>query len=187
MKKNPYSTLLMVILVPVVLYITIMLVFGHSATSWHVSELPDTGSKTSYANHTLLPGISGYIDRTGMRGFQDTELQLETREFSTLGGLYGILPQSSKEDLKRVMASTPVETKDIKAQRSMSTRSIHTAPLTGKVRCFRWISVIFRMTNSRITGHGNIQSTNTRTEHTALWSGNARRDIKSDGSSSRML
>ena len=132
MKKNSHSTLLMVILVPVVLYITIMLVFGHSATSWHVSEVSDTGSKTSYANHTLLPGISGYIDRTGMRGFQDTELQLETREFSTLGGLYGILPQSSKEDLKRVMASTPTETKDIKGTKVNEYKIDSYRPFDGK-------------------------------------------------------
>ena len=117
MKNHPVASVLIIISIPVVLYVLFIFVFATSFVSWKVKPVTDAESKAQLGREALLPEIGDYVERTGMRGFQDVDLQIETREFSSLAELYAVFPESSKDVLKRAMASTPVTTKDIKGKK----------------------------------------------------------------------
>ena len=52
-------------------------------------------AKVSQAEQALLPDIAEYVDRYGLRGFQDVDLQIETVKFDSIDDLVNAFPYLS--------------------------------------------------------------------------------------------
>ena len=99
-----------------------------SLTSFQVTKDLSYDAKVSQAKQALLPDIAQYVDRYGMRGFQDVDLQIETVKFDSIGELtetfpylssYGTVEPQSGRDVKNKKA-TVYEIETFKPSRDKS-------------------------------------------------------------------
>ena len=82
----------LIIAIPVALYLIVGFAFMFSLGSYQTkSNLSDEG-KASLAREALMPQIAEYIERYGTRGFQDIDLQIETRTFKNFDELVEVMP-----------------------------------------------------------------------------------------------
>lgn len=99
-----------------------------SLASFQVTKDLSYDAKVSQAKQALLPDIAQYVDRYGMRGFQDVDLQIETVKFDSIGELaetfpylssYGTVEPQSGRDVKNKKA-TVYEIETFKPSRDKS-------------------------------------------------------------------
>ena len=111
-KPNHFTrNVLIIIAIPVALYLIIGLIFMFSFATYQTkSNLSDEG-KASLAKEALMPQIAQYVERYGTRGFQDVDLQIETRTFKNFDELVEAMPY-----LARYKDSESVSGSDIKGK-----------------------------------------------------------------------
>ncbi len=112
--KHPILRILIILLTPVILYFGFMYMFVYSLTKWHVREAPGIETKTSLSNEALIPELANYVERSGTRGFQDVDLQVETCPFASIDELCAALPSGSETAIRNAMSSNPEKSSDIK-------------------------------------------------------------------------
>lgn len=66
-----------------------------SLASFKVTGDLSEDAKVSMAEQALLPDIAEYVDRYGLRGFQDVDLQIETVKFDSIDDLVKAFPYLS--------------------------------------------------------------------------------------------
>ena len=66
-----------------------------SLASFKVTRDLSEDAKVSMAEQALLPDIAEYVDRYGLRGFQDVDLQIETVKFDSIDDLVKACPYLS--------------------------------------------------------------------------------------------
>ena len=66
-----------------------------SLASFKVTGDLSEDTKVSMAEQALLPDIAEYVDRYGLRGFQDVDLQIETVKFDSIDDLVKACPYFS--------------------------------------------------------------------------------------------
>ena len=66
-----------------------------SLASFKVTGDLSEDTKVSMAEQALLPDIAEYVDRYGLRGFQDVDLQIETVKFDSIDDLVKAFPYLS--------------------------------------------------------------------------------------------
>ena len=66
-----------------------------SLASFKVTGDLSEDAKVSMAEQALLPDIAEYVDRYGLRGFQDVDLQIETVKFDSIDDLVKACPYLS--------------------------------------------------------------------------------------------
>ncbi|MDO4421422.1 MAG: hypothetical protein Q4C15_05160 [Eubacteriales bacterium] len=66
-----------------------------SLASFKVTGNLSEDAKVSMAEQALLPDIAEYVDRYGLRGFQDVDLQIETVKFDSIDDLVKAFPYLS--------------------------------------------------------------------------------------------
>ena len=69
-----------------------LLFFSFSLASFHVCGNFTDEEKLSEAKSALMPQIAEYIERSGVRGFQDPDVQIETRSFGSIDELVAAIP-----------------------------------------------------------------------------------------------
>ena len=113
--KTRIPSILVILAIPVI--IISLFIFGvGSLVNWKVKAASDDADKASLANQALMPGMADYVERYGMRGFQDVDLQVETCKFSSLDELYAALPSGSENAISNALSSEPVSTSDVKGK-----------------------------------------------------------------------
>ena len=113
--KIRIPSILVILAIPVI--IIALFIFGvGSLVNWKVKAALDDADKASLANQALMPGMADYVERYGMRGFQDVDLQVETCKFSSLDELYAALPSGSEKAISNALSSEPVSTSDVKGK-----------------------------------------------------------------------
>ena len=106
--KETVGKVIIFIAIPV---IVVVLFFRglYSLASFHVTKDLSYDAKVSQAKQALLPDIAQYVDRYGLRGFQDVDLQIETVKFDSKSELiktfpylssYGTVEPKSGRDVK---------------------------------------------------------------------------------------
>ena len=66
-----------------------------SLAGFKVTKDLSDDAKVSQAEQALLPDIAEYVDRYGLRGFQDVDLQIETVKFDSIDDLVKACPYLS--------------------------------------------------------------------------------------------
>ncbi len=111
-KANHYArNLFLIIAIPVGLYLLVGMFFMFSIASFHVTSNLSEERKASLAKEALMPQIAQYVERYGTRGFQDIDLQIETRTFKNFDELVEAMPY-----LARYKDSESVSGSDIKGK-----------------------------------------------------------------------
>lgn len=111
-KPNHYArNVFLIIAIPVGLYLLVGMFFMFSLASFHVTSNLSEERKASLAKEALMPQIAEYIERYGTRGFQDIDLQIETRTFKNFDELVETMPY-----LARYKDSESVSGSDIKGK-----------------------------------------------------------------------
>ena len=84
--------ILIILAIPALLY---GLVFcGMSSfTRWQVHEDVSYEEKARSARSALMPQVAEYVERHGLRGFQDVDCQVETRLFGSIDELTAVIPE----------------------------------------------------------------------------------------------
>ena len=92
--KESVGKVIILIAIPVIL---VVLVFRglYSLASFHVTKDLSYDAKVSQAKQALLPDIAQYVERYGLRGFQDVDLQIETVKFDSIDELVKTFPYLS--------------------------------------------------------------------------------------------
>ena len=89
--KHFMRTVLLIIAIPVTLYIFLFFAFVFSLVTFQVQGNLSDEKKASLASEALMPQIAEYIERFGTRGFQDIDLQIETRTFKNIDELVAVM------------------------------------------------------------------------------------------------
>ena len=63
-----------------------------SLAGFKVTKDLSEDAKVSMAEQALLPDMAEYVDRYGLRGFQDVDLQIETVKFDSIDELVSAFP-----------------------------------------------------------------------------------------------
>ena len=103
-------------LIPLILFLLVF-AFGYSIVSWQVKTDFTSEDKVYLAQKALIPELADYVERTGTRGFQDVDLQIETCAFSSVDELCAALPPEAEDVVRRVFDSTPESAADLKRKR----------------------------------------------------------------------
>ena len=92
--KGTAGKVIILIAIPV---IVVFLFFRglYSLASFHVTKDLSYDAKVSQAEQALLPDIAQYVERYGLRGFQDVDLQIETVKFDSKSELIETFPYLS--------------------------------------------------------------------------------------------
>lgn len=77
--------------IPVIL-VVLFYSWAYSLIGFQVHNNLSYEAKESQAEQALIPGIAEYVERYGLRGFQDTDLQIETVKFSSIDELVETFP-----------------------------------------------------------------------------------------------
>ena len=85
-----------------------------SLVRFHVYENLSHEQKASNARAALMPDIADYVERYGLRGFQDVDCQVETVKFDSIDNLVAAIP--SLECYKRSATSDGSDIKGKKAK-----------------------------------------------------------------------
>ena len=114
--KSGTSFIRVIVIILSVLAIFYGLVFlGLSSfTRFQVHENLSYEQKASNARAALMPDVAGYVERYGLRGFQDVDCQVETVKFDSIDNLVAAIP--SLECYKSSAASEGTDIKGKKAK-----------------------------------------------------------------------
>ena len=85
-----------------------------SLTSFHVSSNFSDERKASIAKTVLMPQIAKHIERTGVRGFQDPDFQVETKAFGSMDELVAAMPSLGSYKYSTVSTGSDVKGKSAK-------------------------------------------------------------------------
>jgi len=75
-----------------VIVIVLFYSWAYSLTGFKVHKNLSHEEKASQAEQALMPELTDYIDRYGLRGFQDIDLQIETIKFDSIDELVETFP-----------------------------------------------------------------------------------------------
>ena len=93
----------------------LIIVYGMvSLTSFHVHSNFTAEEKASLAKSALMPQIANYIERDGVRGFQDADLQIETKTFASIDELVAAMPSLGCYKNSKVSRGSDVKGKSAK-------------------------------------------------------------------------
>ena len=65
----------------------------YSLTKWQVHDDVSYEEKAKSARSALMPQVAEYVERHGLRGFQDVDCQVETRLFGSIDELTAVIPE----------------------------------------------------------------------------------------------
>lgn len=82
-----------------------------SLASFKVTGDLSEDTKVSMAEQALLPDIAEYVDRYGLRGFQDVDLQIETVKFDSIDDLVKAFPYLSSYESAQTHTGSDVKNK----------------------------------------------------------------------------
>ena len=92
-KKRSFDrAVLTSVCVPVITIVLFVLILMFSFGSFHVYGNLSDEEKTSLAKEALMPHIAAHIERYGVRGFQDPDVQIETKAFGSIDELVAAMP-----------------------------------------------------------------------------------------------
>ena len=92
-KPNHFTrNVLIIIAIPVGLYFLVGLLFALTLGSFQVRTDLSDEDRSSLAKEALMPQLAKNIERYGTRGFQDVDLQIETRTFKNIDELVETMP-----------------------------------------------------------------------------------------------
>ena len=113
--KSGTSFIRVIVIILSVLAIFYGLIFlGLSSfTRFHVHENLSYEQKASNARAALMPDVAGYVERYGLRGFQDVDCQVETVKFDSIDNLVAAIPS-----LECYKSSATSEGTDIKGKKA---------------------------------------------------------------------
>ena len=89
--KKPVAKVLILLAIPVILGVLFFRGLS-SFVEFHVTKDLSYEMKASQAKQALMPEIADYIERYGLRGFQDVDLQIETVKFNSIDELVETFP-----------------------------------------------------------------------------------------------
>lgn len=96
MSSNKGTAGKVIILIAIPVIVVVLFFRGlYSLASFHVTKDLSYDAKVSQAKQALLPDIAQYVDRYGLRGFQDVDLQIETVKFDSKSELIKTFPYLS--------------------------------------------------------------------------------------------
>ena len=96
MSSNKETVAKVIILTAIPVILGVLFFRGlFSLASFHVTKDLSYDAKVSQAKQALLPDIAQYVDRYGLRGFQDVDLQIETVKFDSIDELVATFPYLS--------------------------------------------------------------------------------------------
>ncbi len=96
MSSNKGTAGKVIILIAIPVIVVVLFFRGlYSLASFHVTKDLSYDAKVSSANQALLPDIAQYVERYGLRGFQDVDLQIETVKFDSKSELIETFPYLS--------------------------------------------------------------------------------------------
>ena len=114
-KPNHYArNLFLIIAIPVGLYLLVGMFFMFSLASFHVTSNLSEERKASLAKEALMPQIAQYVERYGTRGFQDVDLQIETRTFGSIDELVEAMPYLARYKGSEVTSGSDIKGKGAK-------------------------------------------------------------------------
>ena len=82
-----------------------------SLAGFKVTKDLSDDAKVSQAEQALLPDIAEYVDRYGLRGFQDVDLQIETVKFDSIDELVSAFPYLSSYKSAQTHTGSDVKNK----------------------------------------------------------------------------
>ena len=82
-----------------------------SLAGFKVTKDLSDDAKVSQAEQALLPDIAEYVDRYGLRGFQDVDLQIETVKFDSIDELVSAFPYLSSYKSTQTHTGSDVKNK----------------------------------------------------------------------------
>lgn len=82
-----------------------------SLADFKVTKDLSDDAKASQAEQALLPQIAEYVDRYGLRGFQDVDLQIETVKFESIDELVETFPYLSSYKSAQTHTGSDVKNK----------------------------------------------------------------------------
>ena len=91
-RHRPLRKVLLIISIPFAAYLLVGLLLAFAFGSFHVYGNLSEEEKASLAESALMPQIAEYIERHGLRGFQDVDNQIETRTFNSIDELVTAIP-----------------------------------------------------------------------------------------------
>ena len=129
-KPNHYTrNVLIIIAIPVAFYLIMGFAFMFSLATYQTkSNLSDEG-KASLAKEALMPQIAQYIERYGTRGFQDVDLQIETRTFKSIDELVEAMPYLASYKGSESVSGSDVKGKSAKVYEIAEVRPCGTRPM----------------------------------------------------------
>ena len=77
--------------IPIVV-VVLFYIWAYSLTGFQVHKNLSYEAKVSQSKQALMPEIAEYVERYGLRGFQDTDLQIETVKFNSIDELVETFP-----------------------------------------------------------------------------------------------
>ena len=92
----------------------ILMYAAFSLTTYHVSSNFTDERKAAIAKSVLMPQIAKHIERTGVRGFQDPDFQVETKAFGSMDELVAALPSLGSYKYSTVSTGSDVKGKSAK-------------------------------------------------------------------------
>lgn len=96
MSSNKETAGKVIILIAIPVIVVVLFFRGlYSLASFHVTKDLSYDAKVSMAEQALLPDIAQYVERYGLRGFQDVDLQIETVKFDSKSELIETFPYLS--------------------------------------------------------------------------------------------
>ena len=96
MSSNKGTAGKVIILIAIPVIVVVLFFRGlYSLASFHVTKDLSYDAKVSQAEQALLPDIAQYVERYGLRGFQDVDLQIETVKFDSKSELIETFPYLS--------------------------------------------------------------------------------------------
>ena len=90
--KHYMRNVFLIIAIPSGLSLLVCLIMVFSLANFQVTTDLSDEKKASLAKEALMPQIAEYIERYGTRGFQDIDLQIETRTFKNFDELVEVMP-----------------------------------------------------------------------------------------------
>ena len=82
-----------------------------SLAGFKVTKDLSDDAKVSQAEQALLPDIAEYVDRYGLRGFQDVDLRIETVKFDSIDELVSAFPYLSSYKSAQTHTGSDVKNK----------------------------------------------------------------------------
>ena len=128
-KPKKYArNVILIISIPVGLYLLVGLVFMFSLGGFHVNNNLSDEEKASLAKEALMPQIAEYVERYGTRGFQDVELQIETRTFKSIDELVEAIPYLGRYKKSESGSGSDIKGKSARVHEIAEVRPVNSRP-----------------------------------------------------------